>query len=62
MTGKQIKLFLVDGIPGGLTTAEIWVAMRQLHGLDLAARLALNWGNNISRASPRCATGRFSFA
>lgn len=23
MTGKQIKLFLVDGTPGGLTTAEI---------------------------------------
>ena len=23
MSGKQIKLFLVDGTPGGLTTAEI---------------------------------------
>lgn len=23
MTGKQVKLFLVDGMPGGLTTAEI---------------------------------------
>lgn len=23
MNGKQVKLFLVDGTPGGLTTAEI---------------------------------------
>ena len=23
MSGKQIKLFLIDGTPGGLTTAEI---------------------------------------
>lgn len=23
MSGKQLKLFLVDGTPGGLTTAEI---------------------------------------
>lgn len=23
MTGKQVKLYLVDGHPGGLTTAEI---------------------------------------
>jgi hypothetical protein len=23
MTGKQVKLFLVDGTPGGLTTTEI---------------------------------------
>ena len=27
MSGKQIKLFLADGTPGGLTTAEItnWI-------------------------------------
>lgn len=38
MAGRQIKLFLVDGIPGGLTTAEItnWTGM--CHGTAFRPR------------------------
>lgn len=42
MTGKQIKLFLVDGTPGGLTTAEItnWTGhVLQARRSDLAELL-----------------------
>lgn len=42
MSGKQIKLFLVDGTPGGLTTAEItnWTGhVLQAQRSDLAALL-----------------------
>ena len=44
MSGKQIKLFLVDGTPGGLTTAEItnWtghlISARRSHLADLLKR------------------------
>lgn len=45
MSGKQIKLFLVDGTPGGLTTAEItnWTGhVLSAHRSDLADLLKRN--------------------
>ncbi|OBJ58334.1 GIY-YIG nuclease family protein [Mycobacterium asiaticum] len=43
MSGKQIKLFLVDGTPGGLTTAEItnWTGHLLMAGKSDLAKLLL---------------------
>ena len=51
MSGKQIKLFLVDGTPGGLTTAEItnWTIRRRAPGTGAAADFVQ--GDVIHRAT-----------
>lgn len=70
MSGKQIKLFLVEGTPGGMTTAEIanWTG-HVLVGVrsDLAALLRRNeasrtgvyllLGEDFATAEPKCYIG-----